>query len=100
MRHLLTAALALLLATCAREPATGLTDQQFIDVVVELRRAAAEHTEEPAAYEARRDEILEERGLDDAALRRYVEVRGRDLQRMAEIWSAINERLTEPAEVQ
>jgi hypothetical protein len=100
MRIFVMAAVAVLLAACAREPATGISDEQFIDVVVELRRAAVEHREDHEAFQARKDAILQQSGVEEEQLRQYVEVRGRDLQHMAEVWATINERLSESADIQ
>jgi hypothetical protein len=90
--------LPLLLAGGCRSDAgaTGISDERFIDVVVQLRRAAHETRDEPAAYAARRDAILREAGVTEEQLRAYVDVRGRDIDHMAQIWDSINTRLATP----
>jgi hypothetical protein len=97
-RLLILAAATALLTGCGREPVSGLDDDRFVDVVVLLRRAAAEHHADPAAFVERRDEILRDAGTTEAEVREYVERHGRDLQHMADIWAAINRRLTEEEE--
>jgi hypothetical protein len=100
MRQIVLAVGTILLLGCSDDPASGLSDERFIDVVVELRQAAAAYPDDPDAYVARKDEILSEAGVDEAVIREYVEVHGGDLQHMARIWTAINERMTEPADIQ
>jgi hypothetical protein len=100
MRYMLLVAVAALLTGCGGGPTTSLSDERFIDIVVELRKAAAEHRDDPDAYVARKDEILGAAGVDEAMIREYVEVRGGDLRHMAVIWSAVNERLTEEPEIE
>jgi hypothetical protein len=97
-------ALALVLATAlagaaACSPgrdATGIDTDRFVDVVVELRRAAFELRGDPATFELRRDSILDDAGVTEDQLRAYVERHGTDLEHMAEVWAAINTRLAEP----
>jgi hypothetical protein len=83
-------------AACASaEDAGVLETDRFIDVVVELRRAAIELSQDPPAYEARRDRILDSAGVTEAQLRTYVERRSTDLEYMAGVWSTINSRMSE-----
>jgi hypothetical protein len=98
MKH--TILLLVLLATlgCRREDVTtGIADEHFIEVVVQLRRAAAETRGTDAAFAARRDAILREAGITEDQLRAYVEAHGRDIDHMAEVWDSINARLSTPA---
>jgi hypothetical protein len=98
MRHILIALTAALLLGCGREPMTSLDDERFVDVVVELRRAAVQHHDDPDAFAARREEIFRAADTDEEEVRRFVEVHARDMQRMADLWSAINQRLSEGEE--
>jgi hypothetical protein len=96
-----TALLLLLVLTsvaCNRDGAgTGLADDRFVDVVVELRRASLESQGDPATFAARREAILREASVTEEQLRGYVEAHGRDIDHMAEIWDSINARLSAPA---
>jgi hypothetical protein len=100
MRQIALAVGTILLLGCSGNSASGLSDERFINVVVELRQAAETYRDDPDGYVARKDEILNEAGVDETVIREYVEVHGGDLQHMARIWTAINERMTEPAEIQ
>jgi hypothetical protein len=100
MRRTVLAVGAILLFGCTGGATTALSDERFIDTVIELRQAAIAHRDDPDAYVARKDEILRDAGVDETMIREYVEVHGSDLQHMARIWTAINERMSEPAEIQ
>jgi hypothetical protein len=86
---------AVLTACAGADDAAVIETDRFIDVVVELRRAAIELRHDPAAYEARRDQVLGSAGVTEAQLRTYVERRGTDLDHMAGVWSTINSRMSE-----
>lgn len=98
MRAILLLLLALpLLTGCGRRAdATGLGDDQFVQVMVELRRAAERTRMEPDSFPPQRDRILADAGVTEEQLLAYVQEHGTDLQHMAEIWEAINRRLAEP----
>jgi hypothetical protein len=94
-RHLLILAAATALVGCGRDgDATGVSDDRFVSVVVELRRAANETRADHGAWEARKQQILREAGVTEEQLRAYVGEHSRDLRHMAGIWEAINEGLT------
>lgn len=76
---------------------TGINRSEFVDVIVELRRAARS-TPEPASFEARRQQILHDAGVTDAQLRAYVQAHSRDFEHMAAVWESINVRLATPAD--
>jgi hypothetical protein len=81
---------------CARgDDGTGLRTDRFVDVVVELRQAALDLRDDPAAYDVRKGQILRDAGVTEDQLRAYVEVHGTDLDHMAEVWRSINQRLSE-----
>jgi hypothetical protein len=98
MTRYLLLLLLLALSGCGRTDATGLSDERFIEVVVALRTAADDTRGDPSGYEARRTVILREAGVSEDELRAYVGRHSRDLHHMAEIWEAINERLTREGE--
>jgi hypothetical protein len=98
-KTLVMLAAALLAACGAGSGAPGLTDERFVTVVVELRRAAAETRGNPGAYPARRDSILQAAGVTEDQLRAYVDAHGGDLRHMAEIWADVNRRLAESGDV-
>lgn len=92
------AMLAFVFACGSGGDATGLSDERFIEVVVELRRAAAQTRADPDAFTMRRDSILEAAGVTEAQVRGYVDAHAEDLRHMATIWATINERLGETPE--
>jgi len=81
-------------AVCDREtePA-GLPQSRFIDVMVELRKAA-QGVQDTAAFAARRQAILTEAGVTEEQLRAYLTTHIRDLDHLAAVWESINVRLT------
>jgi hypothetical protein len=95
MKRFITGAIVVaLLGGCDRGDATGTIDRdRFITTVVQLRQAALETAGDPAAWAARREAILRANRVTEAALREYVAVHGRDVEHMAEVWGAVNERL-------
>jgi hypothetical protein len=83
-------------AGCGRGDATTAIERdRFVETIVELRHAAMETRGDTAAYEVRKQQILQEQGVTEAELRDYVERRGRDVEHMAEVWNEINTRLGE-----
>jgi hypothetical protein len=96
MNRILFAALcAVLLLSCRSDRATTLDRDEFVTTVVELRRAAMELRGDPGAYEVRREQLLQARGVTEDELRQYVEVHAGDVQHMAEVWNEINSELSE-----
>lgn len=88
-----------LCAGCNRTDAgTGLSQTRFIDVVVELRRAALS-LPEPAAFAARKQQILSDAGVTEEELRAYITAHERDLSHMAAVWESINVRLADPEQM-
>ncbi|HEX6307899.1 MAG TPA: hypothetical protein VFZ69_06915 [Longimicrobiales bacterium] len=89
--------IALLLVACSAERSgPGLTEEQFIATMVDLRRAAQEAGPDTARFEALRQEVLERHGVSDVELRAFVASRERDLQELAEVWDSVGARLTPP----
>lgn len=92
-----TAALALLVVygcdagSTARQADGVLSDDRFVQIVVELRQGA-KNAEGGDAGE-RRKAILERHGVTEEDLLRYVEIRGTDVDAMVEVWSAIDKAL-------
>jgi hypothetical protein len=82
------------LAGCQRtsEPA-GLPQSRFIEVMVELRKAAR-GVQDTAAFEARRQQVLADAGVTEEQLRAYLAQHMRDLDELAAVWESINVRLT------
>lgn len=85
----------LLLLGCGRGRGTDLSQERFVDVMVELRQAAEQARGDTASFALRRDQVLSEAGVTHDQLQAYVEARGHDLRHMAEVWEAINARLSE-----
>ena len=86
----------LLLAACSgdRSGATDVSDDRFIDTLVELRRAAVE---DPGGFAAAKEQILAENGVTEESLRAYISAHIDDLGRLAAVWDTVNARLA-PAE--
>lgn len=83
-------------ASCDRgHDGTGLSQTRFIEVIVELRRASL-RLEDPAAFAARKQQILADAGVTEEQLRAYITAHERDLSHMAAVWESINVRLAEP----
>jgi hypothetical protein len=97
IRTLVLAFAAALSACDARGDATGIATDDFIDVIVELRRASENTLEDTAAFAVRRDRILAEAGVTVEDLQAYVEAHGRDVEHMARVWETINARLSQAA---
>lgn len=77
------------------EPASGetISEDTFVEVMVELRRAAA-HWEFRRIPEEERNSILAEYGLGPEDLLRFAEIHGRDVPRMNRVWTRVEARLT------
>jgi len=92
MRRLILA--AVLLAACGREaamPAAGISRETFIAVYAELSRARLRTT--PDEFSARKAEILQQHGVTERDLTRFVEVHGQQPAYMAGVWNSVRERL-------
>ena len=100
MGHL-TVVLALLATlACGRGEATGadtgLTSEEFVEVIVELREAERAVMEEDSAQEMfvrRKTEILERHGTSEEEIRAFVAAAARDLPRLEAVWEEISGRL-------
>lgn len=86
----------LLAAGCgADRPTRGgktIAPEVFIDTYVELRRAAR-IVHDPAAWEARKREILEARGVTEEQLQAFAESRSADVVFLKALWDTIEARL-------
>jgi len=98
---ILVAAVGLLVLTAACDngiPGSGsgstIEREQFIDAMVELR---AEGVRSPTGRiaGATRDGILGRQGLEEDDLRHFVEVHGRNVPLMTEVWAEVQLRLAE-----
>jgi hypothetical protein len=78
-------------------PAPGggptISEDAFVETVVELRRAAA-HWEARRLPEGERDSILRARGVSQDDLFLFVEVHGPDVPYMSQVWTRIDALLT------
>lgn len=88
-------ALALGMSACnADDEAFGAEDEQFVETMVELRRAAVTAGTDTARFEALRRSALEARGVTEEELRAYVRARAGDLDHMASVWDSVAARLS------
>lgn len=83
------------------EPAApALGEQEFEDVMVELRLAEREAaaTDSPRVeFERRKQEVLERHGTSEEEIREFAREAARDLERLTAIWDRISARLRRPA---
>ena len=73
----------------------GLTRDEFVEVVVELREAEREAQEQDSTdswFRDRKEEILEERGVTETQLRDYLLAHGEDMALLEALWDSINEQ--------
>lgn len=98
IRFLALAMVAVIVACSPGADAAGLSDERFIAVVVELRRATEHTRSDSERFPMLRDSILDAAGVTEVQLRAYVDAHADDLRHMAEIWSTVNRRLAEPTE--
>ncbi|MGH7574425.1 MAG: hypothetical protein ACREM1_04745, partial [Longimicrobiales bacterium] len=83
----------LVLGGCRSEQPVGpMPREAFIDVMVELRRAASQDLTQEE-FGARKAEILTEANVTDSVLVEYARVYGGQLEHMAEVWDSVNARL-------
>lgn len=73
-----------------------MSDDAFVDVMVALRRAAAEHPGDASAFDAAKNDILASAGVTDSLLFAYVDIRGRDPERLGTIFEEIRDSLRIP----
>ena len=99
-RYLILLAVALLPgASCTTDDSAGgrgpiISREAFIQAYVELRVEALGTPGEELPLE-RRDQILENLGLDEEDLLNFVEARGRDIQFMRRVWEEVDSIMTE-----
>ena len=87
--------LALVLSACsADDEAFGAEDEQFVETMVELRRAAVTAGKDTARFEALRRAVLEQQGVTEEELRAYVTSRAGNLNHMATVWDSVAARLS------
>jgi hypothetical protein len=82
-----------LLSACARtDTPGGISDEQFVTTLVELRRAATGAARDPVSFAAARQRILTEQNVTEEQLRAYIQSHSRDLTHLAAVWESVNER--------
>ena len=75
---------------------TGLTSEEFVEVMVELREAERAVMQEDSAQERfvrRKAEILERHGTSEEEIRAYVATAAQDLPKLEAVWEEISSRL-------
>ncbi|HEU5210219.1 MAG TPA: hypothetical protein VFU06_12570 [Longimicrobiales bacterium] len=72
------------------EPAP-IPDETFVQVMVDLRRAAAVNTADTTGFFAMRDSILAAAGVSDSALYAWVNATARDPERMGRVFREIRD---------
>jgi hypothetical protein len=76
------------------EGSAGISEEDFVEAVVELRRASLLAPSGILPI-TERDQRLAARGLTAEALRQFVEVHGVDVPYMGQVWSQVERRLNE-----
>jgi hypothetical protein len=96
-RRALSAAIVVVgpLACGEAAPNEPVTRDTFVQVIVDLRRAAAGASSQQE-FEARRAEILRQAGVSDSALVEYARVHAGELDYMSAVWDSIDARLSRP----
>lgn len=86
--------LLLPLAACTREAERSVVpDETFIQVMVELRRAAAVHSGDTAGFRVARDSILRTAGVTETTLYGWIDARATDPERMGGVFDEIRDSL-------
>ncbi len=70
-----------------------MSDGTFVQVMVELRRAAAANTTDTTGFQAVRDSILTAAGVTDSALYAWVNARSHDPERMGRVFGEIRDSM-------
>jgi len=91
-------AILLLVGASACRPAgpEGLDRDTFIDVVVELRKAAREYPDS-STFDIRKSAVLREAGVTDSTLAEFIRIHNADTRFMAAVWDSIDRRVNPPA---
>jgi len=88
--------LAIVIATgflaCGPSEPGGLDRDKFIDVIVELRKAAREYPDS-ATFDVHKTAILAEAGVTDSVLTEFIRIHNADTRYMAEIWETVDQRV-------
>jgi hypothetical protein len=71
-----------------------ISEERFIDTVVELRKAALRR-EDGRPSPMQRERILAERNVTAEDLRRFAEIHGRNVPFMHDVWAEVDRRLRE-----
>ncbi|NJD10218.1 MAG: hypothetical protein FIB01_07170 [Gemmatimonadetes bacterium] len=85
-------AAACLLAGCQRQQALPLEQEEFVQVMVALRRAALE-TPDQSQFDAKKQAILGRARITEDQLRAYARQATRDPRALADAYDSINTRL-------
>jgi len=80
------------LGGCGRQPPLPLEQEQFVEAMVALRRAALE-TPDQGQFEARKQAILQQAGITEEQLRAYGRQAPRNPKALVEAYDSINARL-------
>lgn len=72
-----------------------MSRETFVEVMVELRKAALQDTSQ-SAFEVSRTRILERAGITDSLLLEYVRLHASRVEVLAEIWDSVDARLIAP----
>ena len=75
----------------------GVNDSTFVATVAALRRVQTEPGLDSAGRTARRDSILQSRGLTPAALERAARMLAESPARAQRVWQAVERRTRQPA---
>ena len=95
--HAVAALVMLASVACRRdEIISGVSDSAFVGAMAELRRVQNDMSLDSARRKMARDSVLQGRGLTPDEMERAARALGRDPNRAAAIWQAIELRVNEP----
>lgn len=94
LSRLLPILLVLSVPACDRRGEQApIPDETFIQVMVDLRRAAAASAGDTSGFEAMRDSILADAGVTDSALYAWVNATAEDPERMGRVFRQIRDSM-------
>jgi hypothetical protein len=86
---LLLLLLVMLVGACDSQGAgPGLTEARFVEIMIELRKAAFEH-DDLDEFREKRAEILQRYAVTDSALIGFARTHGSDVYRMTAVWDSV-----------
>jgi len=83
----------LLLGACGRGEGAPMSDDTFVRVMVDLRRAAAVTSSDTSGFVVMRDSILDAAGVSDSALYAWINATSSDPERIGRVFREIRDSM-------